>query len=243
MSQPKSDDRLSDSIAGIVRDLVSGASTELSKNLIRLRLSLPTSFAEFVVKGQERTRQVKIILRGDDPVPVQDIYVPLDYASNNKRIQASILEQLCFSSGRVIISGSAGSGKSLFLKHLGTISCKNSIPLVPILLRTSTSKRLESDRSYSTLRAQILPYVKELSDEVFRELLSSGRFAILLDGYDEVNFDIRSRLSSQISDLSTKFPRAPLVITTRPDEYLERISEFRVFRCEPMTMDQLQKVD
>lgn len=62
---------------------------------------------------------------------------------------------------------------------------------------------------------------------------------LLLDGHDELNRELRSGVAPQISELSRAFPKAPILITTRPGELIESIPEIAVYSCQPMTDAQL----
>ena len=57
-------------------------------------------------------------------------------------------------------------------------------------------------------------------------LIKSGNLLLILDGFDELDFEIRNRYSREILDLSKKYKNINLLISTRPDETFKSWGQF-----------------
>jgi hypothetical protein len=68
-------------------------------------------------------------------------------------------------------------------------------------------------------------------------------FLLILDGFDELNHDIRQTIEKQILDLRKDFPNTGVIISSRPDEQrFGSWTEFRVFKVNELDKDQTVKL-
>jgi hypothetical protein len=64
--------------------------------------------------------------------------------------------------------------------------------------------------------------------------MHKGYFVFLFDGFDEINPDIRPELENQILQISEKYHKCSIIITSRPDERFSAWDNFRNVQILPM---------
>jgi hypothetical protein len=104
-------------------------------------------------------------------------------------------------SGRTLLIGRSGSGKTHFLRKQ-LEHTKN--PAVFLEAKSCVEGVLEK------IRHRFPNYVRDSG--LFEKILYAGRLAIVIDGLNEVDVDTRSKIDSFI----LQFPKAPIVITCQP---------------------------
>ena len=119
---------------------------------------------------------------------------------------------------RWLLRGDPGSGKTTLLRHLArTLADGDGGPWVPIfesLPRLMTGRlsifgRIEEDLERADQPgAQIR---RRLEEEAVQ-----GRLLLLLDGLDEVPLEARDRAENLLGELAARWPKSPIVATTRP---------------------------
>lgn len=137
-------------------------------------------------------------------------------------------------SNRYIIQGTAGQGKSIFLRYLyGTICFQaEKIGKVPIFIE------LRKLTASLTIRDHILLSLKQLGFEVAADnvdiFLSSDKLILLLDAFDEIDTQLLNSAIVEIEDICNRFPALPVTITSRPDSGIQNLALFRVAKLQPL---------
>jgi hypothetical protein len=128
-----------------------------------------------------------------------------------------------------VIEGTAGQGKSIFMRFLcgqeltqGT----GRLPLFMELRRISPSMTLSNLISESLQRFKI-----PVHDIILSALAGSGRVVLLLDAFDEIDPSLSERTIGEIELLSDTYPDTlQILVTARPNSDIQRSSRFRVVK-------------
>lgn len=144
---------------------------------------------------------------------------------------------------RILILGSAGSGKSTLLKHcalkLALRPCVlGAKEFVPFYLPLGLLENLPGcNGSWNSTVVQLLAAMfSDANGMVSRELVASfidivnsGHAIIFLDAADEVSEESRRYWRKWYNILRTNAKRCPIVLTSRPSEYVSGIENLDVF--------------
>jgi hypothetical protein len=165
---------------------------------------------------------------------IKDLYVPLtlNQANTFERYKIDIFDYSIFEKyNKIIISDYAGMGKSTLLKWI-TISIIEQNKGIPILveLRKIDDKNSLIDEIFN----QINPIDNSFDKDLVFELLELGFFTILLDGFDEIPYDIQDVITIQISDFIKKVNKNNFIITSRPESALSTFADFQLFYIKPL---------
>lgn len=189
--------------------------------------------------------KVKTVLNRTTPRFLYDFYVStsLGYGDEKKIDNVSVADLLEVSN-QVIITGTAGSGKSTFMKHLfiDAVKEKKGIPLY-IEMKDINDISTEKQMKISTGEYSIVDFIHDsitdlgfdLEKRHFEETLSAGNLLVFLDGFDEVSPEIKSKVSNSLINLSNKHLNNSFIVSSRPDDEFISWGNFTELNVLPLT--------
>lgn len=134
-----------------------------------------------------------------------------------------------------VLQGTAGQGKSVFLRYLSgqELKISETTGRIPIFVEL---RRLRADFSLKSLILQALEkYKLPNSEAVWSYLAGTGKFVLLLDAFDEIEPSLADRAVSDIEEMADIFQgKLQIIVTSRPDADIQRSSRFRVIRLAPL---------
>ena len=138
--------------------------------------------------------------------------------------------------GRWMVRGDPGSGKTTLLRHLAAKLAGEAqaerVPVfqsLPVLLRDGRSLLDRLERALGRAERQGLSRVVDRAGE-------EGRLLVLLDGLDEVGPEQREDAETLIRQLAERWPRTPIVVTTRPIGYRRFAGDFQELELQPLDL-------
>lgn len=143
----------------------------------------------------------------------------IEYGDCNLPSHTEPLQLFHDMNGELLILGEPGSGKTTFLLKIARellLKAKQDMDSpVPIVLNLSSWK----GNDFKAWYVQEVQILYQLSRRIAYMLLESERIAVLLDGLDEVQGDLRERCISAINDFRKAHTFVEMVITSRSKEY------------------------
>ena len=139
-----------------------------------------------------------------------------------------------FEDNSVIIEGIVGQGKSIFLRSLAINDItSNDAQRLPIFieLKDLTSKTDLQGAIFRTLES----YDIEIDEETIDFLFRSGKFSLLLDGFDEIEEKIVKATYLHIEHLARRYPELLIVVTSRPGNEIQKSPTFKTLQISELT--------
>lgn len=176
---------------------------------------------------------VKTFFQRDSPTPIGNFYVPASLALGRTELKETGLQSIDRQGRDAVVVGIAGSGKSVFMRHLAldAVRRSNRIPVFFELRSLNRSSMTLEEALTNTVVEQGLAIDPDDAKAIF----SRGRVALLLDGLDEIEpstFDAHSRM---ISKLSRKWPGCRVVVSSRPDHSVTAWQSFNCYQIQPLS--------
>lgn len=178
---------------------------------------------------------IKTLWSIEKEVSLFDFYYPSRVVFPGDKNAKSVVSLEDFpNNSNFVVQGTAGQGKSIFLRYLYgqlsfSITSHKRIPLFVELRRIAKDKNL-SDSILGALERAGLPSSEELLDVY----LASDRVVLLLDGFDEISFELVSQVCDDLEQISARFPSLRIVVTSRPEAAIQKSAHFRVARLDPL---------
>jgi hypothetical protein len=107
-----------------VKELFASAKGVAAKSMGKFQAEFGVGFAKYVERNQNKCRYVKTLLHRIDPIPIEQAYVEPSLKIEKESILGSAFPEKLHKLKNVIIVGSGGSGKSMFLKKLFLELCE-----------------------------------------------------------------------------------------------------------------------
>jgi hypothetical protein len=132
----------------------------------------------------------------------------------------------------IVISGTAGQGKSIFLRHLCVKECE-ACQRIPIFVELRRIQNNETLLNYISHFLDILDL--PVDDKLFKILLQSGKFIFFFDGFDEIPEVHKQSILNELENLCASSQDTQFLITTRPNTAILMSPFFNV-----VTLDDLR---
>ncbi|MEL4430165.1 NACHT domain-containing protein [Shewanella mangrovisoli] len=203
--------------------------------LDKLKVTLNTCFSKYITRSYDRYSKTKTLLYRDAPVNIKDFYVRTDLEINfGRKIQESDFIEELQRNKRLVISGTAGSGKSTFCKSIFLDLIESPIGVFPIFVEL---RHLNTD-SDTSLFDFILKTLTEIESTFTKSQLDYsldlGKVLLIFDGFDELNNELREKYEKEIVAIASKYQNILMLLSSRPDGRFNSWEEFYVYRVLPL---------
>ncbi len=216
--------------AGLVGAAAKGFSASLGKMLAEHAVRSAIGSAEKIEKVRtdispyveatfNKCSTIKTLLNPQTPANFLSIYATQRFSVENKIIdQYDFVEIIKTRLDHIIITGSGGSGKSMFMKYLWLSLFENGNGRIPIFieLRNMSGGKYSNYEEY--IRSILCGGRSSISSKDFLAKLSNGDVVLLFDGFDEVSAAHSEEIQKFIIELSDNYPKTKIVISSRPDD-------------------------
>ena len=189
-----------------------------------VRFVLQKGLPNYLTANYAKCETLKTLLNRNDPIALEDCFVAPDFTLKEELISSSdILNHVNQCGGKVVITGLAGSGKSVFLKYSFRRVIEEGHSYYPIFFELRSLNRLPAKNEFliSEMFQSIKSCCESFTKTQFNHGLRKGAFYFLLDGFDELTQEIREQVSSEIKALARNYHKCAILVTSRPsDEFV-----------------------
>ncbi|KRQ01463.1 hypothetical protein AOQ72_08295 [Bradyrhizobium yuanmingense] len=220
--------KFAEKFAGPIFGLAGRAATKLAE-------SLTLNLAPYYETTISRCSHVRTLISRDQSVPIDSIYVPTYLSSENKTLNEDDFIEKIPRVKAMIVCGSGGAGKSLFMRHLFLALANGPTAALPILVELRGIKTLGNSKILTYIyHSIVLGPGAVISERQFEAAVKAGAMYLILDGFDEVPPEIRSPLEAELIELQRNNPNIVLIVTSRDDERFSSWQNFVRFSVLPM---------
>lgn len=208
------------------------------RNLISEHEFLPSdeNFQEYYHRTFKKLIVINTLVFNNSQKLLTDIYVPLTIRSTGSvKIFEKIIgypTKISDRFGNVLITDTAGMGKSTLMKYIfiDLITKKEQgIPIFIELRRLNKEKKLLQE-----IQEQLNSINRKFRSDLLLELMAEGGFIFILDGYDEISLSDRDVVTKDLQEFISKASNNKYFITSRPEKALTCFGSFQEFKIEPL---------
>ena len=200
----------------------------------QFKIRFGKGFSRYLSGSVRRYSTFKTILNRYEPVEIDDYYVPCHFQIEEKTYRDDDFFDLVDDHPRLIVEGTAGLGKTVFMRHLFRSAILEHYNRIPILFELRYLQLNKEQTLLSHLVDQIAVYIPGFAVEHLQFGLQQGKFILFLDGLDEIAFEERTRYGSEILDLCYRYTQSPLIMSTRRDDFYQPWETFSIAKLQPM---------
>ncbi len=200
------------------------------------------AYESYLHNAANKVRKVKTIIYRREPKDLYSIYECLNVEFSGNIVSTKSVKNLLDYGNKLIISGTAGIGKTTMLRHF-FISALEKGDLIPIFveLREVNSKEVKDIDVFNLIYNTLVNYGFNVEKKYFEYSMKGGRYLILYDGFDEVRMENGLNVAKGIRELSTKYPDNYYILSSRPMEEFIGWNDF--IEAEAMVLDKKQAFD
>lgn len=244
----KMDSITTSAISALVEATISPILSELkaigTEAIQKSKVILETSFKGYTERSYERLSKTKTILYNQTPVDIKKFYVRTDLEYNGKVISENNFINEIEQKKRVIVTGSAGLGKSTFCKSIFMECIDSKCGILPIFIELRHVNSKDGATIKSTLVEAISGVNPEFTETQLNYAIKLGKLLLILDGFDEIDSTKRESCEREILELSNNYQKIKILISSRPDNRLYSWEEFHQYNIEPLNKEKaLELID
>ncbi|RJP69725.1 MAG: NACHT domain-containing protein [Ignavibacteriales bacterium] len=135
-----------------------------------------------------------------------------------------------------VVTGTAGCGKSILMKHM-LVNTLKSTDYVPIFIELRDINKISGSLMDLT-KASLLTYGLDLDYEYFEKAFEEGHFIFFLDGYDEIDNNKRDLIRNNIFELVKQYPKCKTIVSSRPDGEFAGWKDFKVLTVNNLEVEE-----
>lgn len=229
----------SQTFAQLVAKLTAGVTVGVSQKLAKYYETITSDYTPHLEATFNRCTKIKTILNRDEPVELLSHYVNLNFTCNSKTYDNYAAVEEINKRKKIVIWGTAGTGKTIFMKYLWLSFFENPRGRIPIFVELRNLNDISIDSLMVYLYHSIVSSKSNVTREVFSDAVKRGKFIFMFDGFDEIATERRPIFEKQILELANSNPNCTIVVSTRPDEKLAAWQLFSVLKVEPLKLPQV----
>lgn len=136
---------------------------------------------------------------------------------------------------RILITDTAGMGKSTIMKRMFVDLIEKGLNIVGIPIYVELNKLSKSHRILDEIQNELNSLSKDIDKKLYLKLFQTGGFVFFLDGYDEITVVDRVEVTRDIQNLVSKAGKNNyFVLTSRPESGLDSFGDFQSFTIQPL---------
>lgn len=230
-------------ITGAIEAL-SGATAEFTKSFVNnTKVAFRLGFKDFLESTYKRCSTYKTIVNPMESLDLIDNYVNIELDSPRKlRITDSTLIDSIDREKFTIVTGLAGSGKSILMKYITICRLEVKGETIPLYVELRDINKLVDPNLLSFIRSVTTTVNSKVTEEQFLIGLKWGIFTLILDGFDEINYETREKVHEQIINLSRNYPKTSIIVSSRPDDRFNSWPQFRIYKIRSLELPQISKL-
>jgi predicted NACHT family NTPase len=227
---------------GLAKRLADGLASLTVSAADQLAFTFRKGFSEYLETSYNKCRLFKTILNPSVPLELKKHYVHVLLTRSNRKLLDELLINELPALKCVVVTGLAGSGKSMFMRYLTVLRFENPNGTVPLFVELRRINSLTDKDLLTFIRGECTSRMSAISENQFRLALQAGAFLLILDGFDELNQEVKETIQKQILAIRKDFPATGIVLSSRPDERFGAWTEFHVFCVDELSKEQTTKL-
>ena len=206
-------------------------------------IELEECLSEYLLRCYGKNNIMTTIVFGRLQKTLEDLYIPLTLEEYRNEDAKWVIDENCYNIldnySRILIVDMAGMGKSTIVKYF---ACQgvNLDKCIPIVIELRKLEKNQSILEY--IRLQIKSLDKDIEIEEIVNMLKKGDFVIFFDGYDEIANENKSDVLDAIQEFTSKATNTKIVITSREEDDLNSLGEYKCVNIKPLTEEEAYKL-
>jgi predicted NACHT family NTPase len=228
-------------IKDAAKPVAAGVRDALTRTIDFFRLNVD----QYITSSISRCSNVKtLLINRERPAPFFDLYVQTKLTCRDSIVLDDELIENLQNIKSLVIEGTGGAGKSMFMRYLYLCLCEKPGGKIPLFIELRHLNNVQKKDLFTFILYSIVNPGSTITEEQLERGLKAGSFTIILDGFDEIDFGQREQLAAQILDFRLKYPDLAIIVSSRPDPdaRFESWSQFHVYCIRPMEEDQVRSL-
>ena len=206
-------------------------------------IELENCLSEYLLRCYAKNNIMTTIVFGKLQKTLEDLYIPLILQEYRNEEEKWIIDDNCYDIlekyNRILIVDMAGMGKSTIVKYFACqgMNLDKSIPIVIELRKLKNGQTI-----LEFIQKQIKSFDNNIEINEIVAMLKKGDFVIFFDGYDEIANENKPEVLDTIQEFTSNANNTKIVITSREDDNLTSLGEFKCVNIKPLNEEEAYKL-
>ncbi|MFL0801315.1 MAG: NACHT domain-containing protein [Agarilytica sp.] len=225
------------------KPVVSGATNIGKSGLEKLKVNLELCFTKYLSRNYDRYEKTKTLLYREVPVSMKDFYVRTDLMLGTQDLvkESEFIDHIQ-SNQRIVITGTAGSGKSTFCKSIFLDLVEKPKGIFPIFIELRHLNQEKEKDVLSYVSESLSELESTFSKQQLDYALKLGKILLIFDGFDEIHSDKRDRFEEDIVSVASKYQNIMILVSSRPDGRFSSWDEFYQYNVLPLDKEKAKSL-
>lgn len=198
---------------------------------------LSNAYQPYLEMTFRKVRSIKTFLKPNEPISLMDNYVEVELETDNDIYTVSDIIDQFINRQRIVITGTAGRGKRVLTRYISLCLYHNPRGTIPIFLELRSMNSITNKNLLQYIHSQY-KVESNIKFADFTNALKKGYFALIFDGFDEIQPSARIEIEDQLLKISLDNPECPIMVSGRWDDRFQSWDEFKIVRISPMSLEQ-----
>lgn len=200
------------------------------------------AYEKYIKISSEKIRMIKTLIYRKEPRDLTDMYECVNLKYHENEISSNKVNNILNIGHRLIVTGTAGIGKTTMLKYLFLkILQEESFIPVFVELRGINNEQTKDINALDMIYGSLSSCGFELERKYFEYSMETGKYVILFDGFDEVKTEKSFVLGKSMRELCTKYPDNYYIMSSRPLEQFVGWNDFK--ELQSLELDKVQALE
>lgn len=203
-------------------------------------------FGEYYRRTYEKYSYVNTLVFRNSQCLLKDIYVAQTLVKENRfggKAETAKIDrmpkELLIKYKRILITDTAGMGKSTLLKRMFIDLIENGIEGIGIPVYIELNRLNRKRTILQEIYEELYPTLTLFDEDMLLKFIQVGGFTFFLDGYDEISIADRSEVTSDIQSFILKAGIGNyFLLTSRPESGLSSFGDFQSFKIKPFSKEE-----
>ena len=214
----------------------------IKSSIEKLKIDFGIGIKNYINSQYSIYSKTKTIISNNAPIDIRTIYVNLTLHCGERTIFDYEIPNLAEEGMQIIVSGSAGSGKSMIMRYIYLEYLKENRDKIPVFLNLRETNNSSSPSIIDTIIGSMARYIDNFNKTQMLHALKRGHIILFLDGFDEIDYTFKAERLAEIDEISKTYPATNIVLSSRPDYELNSLERFTVFNIGRLTKAQVNEL-
>lgn len=224
----------------IAKTLIDKAKEEFGN----FQVDMGKCFTEYLIRNYDKYSKIKTLFYTQQPVPLEQFYVRTRLSRPNQHnySETEIIEEKDFcaeltQNRRIVVSGTAGLGKSTFCKSVFLELINKPQGIFPIFIELRDINNEQEQTLLEHIFSKVFLVNESFTKNQLKYAIQTGKILLILDGYDEIHYDLRDKYQKEILELSDTNHNILILVSSRPDDVFKSWNEFSEYHIQPLSKE------
>ena len=236
-------------LTSLTERAIDGVISRVSSTIVGVwssqRIFFTSAFSTYLERKTDSLSSVRNLVFDTVNARFEDVYVPQQLENGPSTISEEelflFLNDTYDAKDRrptnaALVRASAGYGKTFLMRKTFLMFARSESSYVPLYIELRQLNRVPLTNFPAAIAADFHSVGIDIPLAYITEGLKAGLFAVILDGFDEINHPAQDHYSQELRSFCATYGNCPVIVSGRPDPQLLAWAHLTMFDVAPLDL-------